>query len=565
MANSWWKPWRRDRNPQEPPQEAAPPTPPSRPSAEPADLARAEQLRGLLIEAGMEPGRASTADELDAVEAAAGVPLPSPYRALLAGIGGGAPCPERTLVPLEYACPDPGRLGLPSPLSPELIRGWAKTVPEDDRYRGLLLLAETDDDGPDGDGRLPVDVVLVVTGEAAGRVVYVDWAGARPLRFFPGDVHDWYETWLRRRLARVPEVEVIGWLPDDAAGLLTVVTAEPSRSATRQVGDDDRLRALGQLGATRPPAAEDLAVLHAFALARRKKDRRVVVAALADLLVRVADGCPVCATPGPCPTALDRARQWLTELTTWDGDPLIRAFETLGVPLPEPTPLPDDARALLEADADPDGVLALIEAWSDRRGGEQVLAVALTSRHPQVVDRALAAADRRVRVPATLYQHADPRTRRAAVLAQAPAALDADLPLLAQLTTREQDVEVRWVWATRVVESRVPGLPDFLRSVLAAETHEKVLAVALHAVGDLRLTALLDDVLRFTTSEEFGLRYIAATTLGDLGDERARAALQRLAAEKPVKTWRAMTIPEVARIALAKLDGTHVPDRPGKL
>ncbi len=127
--------------------------------------------------------------------------LPADFAAFLqlAGNGGAGPYYGiygiEKMHPLDYTVDDPPAnfLALPCPLYPDMSRenDWEKEF-NNDVYHGILVI------GTQGCSYM---IGLIVTGEYAGRVVYLDEDNQPPYVILEPDFLSWYERWLDELLA----------------------------------------------------------------------------------------------------------------------------------------------------------------------------------------------------------------------------------------------------------------------------------------------------------------------------------------------------------------------------
>lgn len=134
-------------------------------------------------------------DAVRAIEVRLGVALPPGLRAFLREVAGGGAGPYYGVLPPERwdlhlsGEPTPGWAAAPCPWTPETPRDDATVTrlrePEEP-FPGAITIA---------DMGCANYVVVVVTGEARGRVMYVSLDGGAP--YFPenADFLDWYERW----------------------------------------------------------------------------------------------------------------------------------------------------------------------------------------------------------------------------------------------------------------------------------------------------------------------------------------------------------------------------------
>lgn len=145
---------------------------------------------------------------LEAFEARHGISLPADYRAFLQHLGNGGAGPYYGLLPLDSWDTAhggeqlPGFLAADCPFVPEMQRdtGWeARAFPhlsederEERRFQGTLSLV---------DQGCACYALLIVSGPARGRVLYVDNDGNPPYFVEHEDFINWYERWLDELLA----------------------------------------------------------------------------------------------------------------------------------------------------------------------------------------------------------------------------------------------------------------------------------------------------------------------------------------------------------------------------
>jgi hypothetical protein len=150
--------------------------------------------------------------ELQHFEAAHGIRLPDDYRAFLRICGNGGPGPHNGILPLsewdhtagwvaDAALPaDQLRQACPIVPEREYQPGWLAEVGGiEHAFRGAINI---------GSQGCTYETLLVVTGAARGRVLYVDVDEQPP--WFPEDPTflDWYERWL---LALTADDVPIAW------------------------------------------------------------------------------------------------------------------------------------------------------------------------------------------------------------------------------------------------------------------------------------------------------------------------------------------------------------------
>jgi hypothetical protein len=150
-------------------------------------------------------------DEVVAFETRQGVRLPEGYRQFLIQAGNGGAGPYYGLTPLEppqdTRQPESG-LAQPCPLHPEMSRThtWVADLgcsEEDECYRGAMVI---------GTHGCNYDSLLVISGPARGRVVYVHYGEAPPYFVPDRDFLSWYERWLYE-LLQAYKIDSFGYGP----------------------------------------------------------------------------------------------------------------------------------------------------------------------------------------------------------------------------------------------------------------------------------------------------------------------------------------------------------------
>lgn len=199
-----------------------------------------ERARGPLPPLGPRPSEA----EIAAFEARHGIRLPDGHRDFILYLGDGLPGPHGRLARLPSGT---GELVRHARLDqPSLLHSGCEPLPNDQALllRGALVLGHIDDHEP---------ILLLVSGEHRGRVVYVDVT--RGTSFFPEDPDflRWYERWLDELLAGCKMESFGRTMPGFEPELVEAIRGR------RRLAD--ALRALARLPSIRP---ETLALLESF-------------------------------------------------------------------------------------------------------------------------------------------------------------------------------------------------------------------------------------------------------------------------------------------------------------
>jgi hypothetical protein len=134
-------------------------------------------------------------EEVSAFESRQGIRLPEDFRQFVLHAGNGGAGPYYGLIPLilpEKGLQDESHLAEPCPLTPAMARtqSWVEELgyqDEDACYSGTMVI---------GTHGCTYDTLLVITGEARGRVVYVHYGEAAPYFVADKDFLSWYERWL---------------------------------------------------------------------------------------------------------------------------------------------------------------------------------------------------------------------------------------------------------------------------------------------------------------------------------------------------------------------------------
>ena len=152
--------------------------------------------------------------ELDTLEQEWGVTLPEDFAAFVTAVGNGGPGsyggagPYYGIYAVDEMDPDPVRLRQPAKLKPD--RSWDAGEPadpsvwnedlDDDAYDEALsdLMRGTLTIGTMG---CSSEMLLIVSGEHRGRVVYLDTEYLKPFFVYEKNFLDWYERWLDEVIA----------------------------------------------------------------------------------------------------------------------------------------------------------------------------------------------------------------------------------------------------------------------------------------------------------------------------------------------------------------------------
>jgi hypothetical protein len=211
-------------------------------------------------------------DDVRAFERLHGVELPADFRAFVRAVGSGGAGPHEGLFPLAHwlygESKEPRDLHHPFPLSEASRDEDVGALLE----RGADPCAGAITIGAQGDGIL---TLLVVSGEARGRVVYVAAVDeAAPLFVEPPGFLGWYERWLDELLAG-HRTDSFGYeMPGMEDDLARVLAGAGSRDRVRALHAMRRLPALAPstsalvVAATRADDVEVRTVAQALAKAR---------------------------------------------------------------------------------------------------------------------------------------------------------------------------------------------------------------------------------------------------------------------------------------------------------
>jgi len=360
------------------------------------------------------------------------------------------------------------------------------------------------------------DVLLMVTGPDRGRIVYVDWSMCRAPYFsqFP-DFLTWYETWLAETLAGYDMTSFGSGLPLGPRESVGVATDLQEPALRREAAVNNLLRTPHLDAALLPRVHEALLA---------EPDMNVA----AGLLMVLALG-GVKDLTGISWTLLERAQ----------GEQSLRVIEAMQqAGLPGWT---DAALWVLEQDTDRvsgDGVLSMLQR--EKVLSRRAVEVALASRHAVASGLSMnqALADP-LPVPPALFTHPEAAVRLNAVYRQSEVALRPHLPRLIELFGQEANERVRWFWAGKFAEFKDAAMTTVLTDLLARETSPRVLSVLVGTLGRRRTREAVPQLIALTRHADGVLRLEAAKALGDIGDQRARPALEALLDqhEKPGYLW----------------------------
>lgn len=135
-----------------------------------------------------------TKDELADFEKLNHVSLPSEFSLFLTELGNGGAGPYYGIYPIKsnkhypyLSSPVKAHLSLPIDEWDNLIASHEEEEFFDTLYQGML---------PIGTQGCAYEMMLIVTGEQRGRVVYINWDHYKPFITFEDHFLDWYERWL---------------------------------------------------------------------------------------------------------------------------------------------------------------------------------------------------------------------------------------------------------------------------------------------------------------------------------------------------------------------------------
>jgi len=131
-------------------------------------------------------------------------------------------------------------------------------------------------------------------------------------------------------------------------------------------------------------------------------------------------------------------------------------------------------------------------------------------------------------VPPAFFTHPEPAVRLNAVYRQSEAALRPHLPLLIELFGQEANERGRWFWVGKFAEFEDAAMSTVLTDLLAHQTSPRVLSVRVGTLGRRRAREAVPQLIGLTRHADGVLRLEAAKALGDIGDQRARPALEAL-------------------------------------
>lgn len=192
-------------------------------------------------------------------EAEQGIRLPEEYRDFLLHAGNGGAGPYYGIAPFEKTSDICGSVhdgnveddpSLPCPLYFRMKRtdDWESEFGGVDPYQGTLYL---------GSQGCAYSMLLIVTGEYRGRVVYIDEDGQTPFVTYEPDFLTWYERWLDELLAGYE----LGWFGIGMGGSEAELLALLKNPKTTVVDKADALSAFWRF---RDISAETLGLIPTF-------------------------------------------------------------------------------------------------------------------------------------------------------------------------------------------------------------------------------------------------------------------------------------------------------------
>lgn len=203
-----------------------------------------------------EPTKESTLADF---ESRHGIELPADFRAFLKYAGNGGAGPYYGIYPLEkwndflewvVDDPSPGLVALPCPLYPGLRRedDWEDKIEAESPYQGTISI---------GSQGCTYAMQLVVSGQYAGRVVYVDADGQPPYMVRNADFLQWYERWLDELLGGYD----LHWFGFGLGGTEEDLLRILDDSATSETDRVEAVQAIGRLAKLSEPGRQRVKTL----------------------------------------------------------------------------------------------------------------------------------------------------------------------------------------------------------------------------------------------------------------------------------------------------------------
>ena len=412
-------------------------------------------------------------DALLAFETRHGIHLPEDYRAFLRDVGNGGAGPYYGILPLERWTfgrkPDEQVLSQPFPLSenlPRIDKKWKQMLPPGvkDPYQGTLTICEQ--------GCTYV-VLLIVSGPARGRVVYIDLDGQPPYFLREPDFLSWYERWLDETISGY-DLSWFGFCMGGSEADLLHLLHDPHTPSSTRADALNALTKFPQLTASIPAVLASLQ----DANANVRKNAALVVAHF----------------------SITEAGPFLRELVT-DADPTVResALRSL-VKLPDvPWPM---VQQMLQADSDENVRQA---AWLKLDHAQKLtiddMLLMLSSDHPQ--------------------------SRQNAAVSLKSVPEDRTLDALSRCL-QDSDMYVRLYGVQSLTALRDRKSVPMLTALLATERETLVIGNIIRALTAINDRDAVPALIDATHHPFAGVRYEAARALGTLGDQRAIPALTLL-------------------------------------
>jgi HEAT repeat protein len=466
-----------------------------------------------------------------------GIRLPEDYRQFLLHAGNGGAGPHYGLLPLEQWNMVAGNLSQPCPLHPDMSQeenwvddlGCSEEECWEECYQGAIAIVVQ------GCGLF---CLLIVSGSARGRVVYIDLNGPPPYFVENKDFLSWYERWLDELLAGYDDFRFGVGMAGTEADFLAVL-CDPYATTDRR---RDAIGAMWRL-----PQLSDASIQALMACLRDDNPRLraqaasvlgkcKVVHATDALLSLLKDGEPSvrlaalsALTRLPAVSWSQKARAMLEDQDSSVVEPILSASRDTDLYVPHSlTRLIRTSWTTLSASRDPDPNVRLSAIQCSR---DLIEAKVLS---PEDVILLLRAGS------------AEIRSTAAHALGQM-GALSAVEPLLGAL--EDSDCWVRISAIRSLGHLRSHEAVPALSRVLGSENDTGVLINAIRAIvsiGDrAAVPALIEISIGDRTSVSIPIntpepsyaevRHVAVWALGELGDERAIPALKALLNDKTQK------------------------------
>ena len=383
-------------------------------------------------------------------------------------------------------------------------------MPSEGEWNEVLGLSEDSDAAYDGALTLlthgcTYDVLLMVTGPERGRIVHVDWNMQQAPYYsqFP-DFLTWYATWLAETLAG-NDMTWFGYgLPLNQPDSVAVATNAREPRHRREA-------ALNNLRRTRALKAELLGPLREALLA--ETDMGVATNLLTILAATGRDDLA-----GIGWSLLKRARGRLVLQ-------VVQAMKTAGL-----AAWSEAAHWALEQDADREsgeGLLFMLQR--ENALSRRAIELAFASQHVAAIGLYVNHTfSDPLPVPDAFLIHPDPAVRRHAAEYQPAEALRPHLPRMLELFRNESSDHVRQGWALVLGRFEDPFVTTALIDFLAREESSIVRSALTGRLGERKAKDAVPLLMTLTRDEDRVLHLEAARALGEIGDERARPALEAL-------------------------------------